>query len=322
MDKESIRNTVEKQIGAIYGLKDPSGEDVERMVDERFSRSPVLQFPGFKELNPLFGCHQGAAKLKEHFKSFYNAIEVVRLEKQFVVVDGFGASAHYGCELRFKESGSVYDFELVALVDLDMEGRARDLKLHFDTSTFMKAVKTPNARFSDVRGVSPHPEIDPESGHYAGGIMSNMYDYFQRLYLGLGSWEDFYALFADDVEVVFKSNVDVIPYAGRYSGKEGLKQWFKNLLSTWSLASFNFTRIHAEGNVADFAMDEQHYYTNPDGSRRYLAVYLVQSWVADKNGKICLFKSYHDSAWLDQTFFASQVYKDYYGYPANYPPKK
>ncbi len=322
MDKEWVRSTVEKQINKVYGLKKPSAGNVAQMVDSVFGRCAVLQFPGYKELFTLFGCIQGAARLKEHYNSFYDAIEVLAFEKQFIIVDGFGASAHYRAEFRFRESGSIYDFEIIALVDLDMEGRIRDLKLHFDTSTFLKAVQARNARLRDVRGIMSHPAVDPKSGVYAGAILSDMYDMFMKLYRGEETWENFYTRWADDVEVVFKSNVDVIPYAGQYSEKDGLKRWFENLLSIWSLASFNFTKVYAEGNIADFAMDEQHYYTNPDGSKRYLSVYLVQSWVVDERGKICLFKSHHDSGWMDQTFFATQVYKDYYGYPKDYPPKK
>ncbi len=156
MDREWIRSTVEKQINAIYMFKDPSGGDVEKMVTARFSGSPILQFPGFKELHPLF------------------------------------------------------DF----------------------------------------------------------------------------------------------------------------KQWLKDLFSIWSLNSFNFTNIYAEGNAADYAMHELHYYANPDGSKRYLDVYIVQSVMVDENGKLSLFKSYNDSAWLDETFFASEIYKGHYGYPRDYPPRK
>lgn len=322
MDKERVRKTVEQQVVAVFGLKDPSGADVAAMVEARFNRCPAFQFMGYPQLNPLFGCYQGTDQLKAYFVNFYKEVEVLAFRKQFILVDGSGASAHFAAEFRFKGSGSTYDFELAALVDLDGEGRIRGLRFHFDSSTFLKAFRTKNAKFQDVQGRMPHPEFNPASNVYAAGVMSNMYNTFMRLYRGEESWENFYDLWADGIEVVFKSNVDVIPYAGQYSGKEGLKQWFKNLLSVWSLATFNFTNVYCEGNIADFAMDEQHYYTNPDGSRRYLSVYLIQSWIVDEEGKVHLFKSYHDSGWMDQTLLASQVYKDYYGYPADYPPKK
>ncbi len=35
-----------------------------------------------------------------------------------------------------------------------------------------------------------------------------------------------------------------------------------------------------------------------------------------------LFKSYNDSNWLDETLFASEVYKTHYGYPADYPKRR
>ena len=322
MDREWIRGTVETKLNAIYGLKNPAVGEVEKMVDTLFSRNPVLQFAGYRQLNPLFGCHQGRDQLKRHYTRLYTEAEVVGFKKQFIIVDGFGASAHYKAEFKFKKSGSVYDFEIIALVDLDMEGRVRDLKLHFDTSTFLKAVNTPNATFKDVHAMMPHPRFDPNSRIDAGAVMSNLYNFFARVYAGEESWEDLFALWADDAEISFKSNVDLIPYAGRYSGMEGVKQWFKNLTSTWSLATFNFTKVYAEGNLADFAMDEQHYYTNPDGSRRYLSVYLVQSWIVDDNKKVHLFQSHHDSGWMDHTMLATQLYKDYYGYPEDYPPQK
>jgi hypothetical protein len=322
MDKEWVRKTVESQVNAIYGLKNPSKADVEKMVDRYFTKCPAFQFMGYNQLNPLFGCYQGTDQLKEYYMNFYNAVEVLGFKKQFIIVDGFGASAHYAAEFKFKESGSVYDFELVGLVDLDMDGRVRGLRFHFDSSTFLKAFNTKTGKFKDVQGIMPHPKINPNSNIYAAGVMSNMYNTFMKLYRGEETWENFYSQWAEDAEIVFKSNVDLIPYAGQYSGKEGAKLWFKNLLSIWSLATFNFTNVYCEGNVADFAMDEQHYYTNPDGSKRYLSVYLVQSWIVDEKGKIHLFKSYHDSGWMDQTMLASQVYKDYYGYPADYPPRK
>src|SRR4030042_498636 len=287
MDKEWVRKTVESQDNAIYGLKNPSKADVEKMVDRYFTKCPAFQFMGYNQLNPLFGCYQGTDQLKEYYMNFYNAVEVLGFKKQFISVDGFGASAHYAAEFKFKESGSVYDFELVGLVDLDMDGRVRGLRFHFDSSTFLKAFNTRNGKFKDVQGIMPHPNINPNSNIYAAGVMSNT---FMKLYRGEETWENFYSQWAEDAEIVFKSNVDLIPYAGQYSGKEGAKLWFKNLLSIWSLATFNFTNVYCEGNVADFAMDEQHYYTNPDGSKRYLSVYLVQSWIAAENEKIHRFR--------------------------------
>ncbi|MEW6443081.1 MAG: nuclear transport factor 2 family protein [bacterium] len=322
MDKEQIRSTVDEKLNAIYGLKNPSAGQVEKMVDEVFSSHPVLQFAGYRQLHPLFGCRQGRADLKRHYTQLYAEAEILKFQKQFIIVEGFSASAHHHAEIRFKESGSRYDFEIITLVDLDRDGRVRDLKLHFDTSTFLKAVHTPKASFKDVQAIMPHPKFDPNSKVDAGAVMSHLYDFFARLYVGQEKWEDLYALWAPDAEISFKSNVDLIPYAGRYANIEGVKQWFQNLLSTWSLATFNFTKVYAEGNIADFAMDEQHYYTNPDGSRRYLSVYLVQSWIVDDNKKVHLFQSHHDSAWMDNTMLATQLYKDYYGYPKDYPPKK
>lgn len=318
VDKSWVRDATEGALGAIYGLKDPSAEEVESMVGRAFGGSPVLQFPGFRELNPLFGLVQGTENVKEHLKGFYDAVEVVRFEKQFIVVDGFGASAHYEAEFRMKGSGSVFECELVALVDLDMEGRVRALKLYFDTASFLKAFGTPNSRFSDAREELAHPAFDPESKVYAGAVQSNVYNTFLKVGAGQATWDEFWSLWADDMETVFKSNVDLLPYAGRYSGKEGFQQWIQDLFSIWSLNSFNFTETYAEGNQADFAMHELHYYTNPDGSKRYLDVYIVQSWRADESGKIHLFKSYNDSAWLDETYKASEVYKTHYGYPEDY----
>lgn len=319
MDKEWIRKTVEKNIGAIYGLKKPSDEAVENMVDTMFSQCPTLQFPGFMELNPLFGCKQGVFLIKEHYKTFYKTVEVLNLEKQYIIVDGFSTDAHYKIELKFNDSGSLYEFELLFLMDIDAEGRVRDIKLYFDTATFLKAVKTQNGQFKDVREALPHPEFNPNSKLKAGAIASNVYNAFGMAYLGWGKWEDFFNLLSDGVEVVFKSNVDVLPYAGQYSGKEGFKQWLDDLFSIWSLNAFNFTKVYTEGNAADFMMHELHYYNNPDGSRRYLDVYIVQSIRIDDEGKVQIFKSYNDSAWLDETYFASTVYKQHYGYPDDYP---
>jgi hypothetical protein len=122
-----------------------------------------------------------------------------------------------------------------------------------------------------------------------------------------------------EIEVVFKSNVDVLPYAGQYSGIPGFKQWLENLFSLWSLNAFNFTKVYTEGNAADFMMHELHYYDNPDGTKRYLDEYIVQSFKVDEQGKVEIFKSYNGSSWLDETYYASEVYKGHYGYPADYP---
>jgi hypothetical protein len=160
--------------------------------------------------------------------------------------------------------------------------------------------------------------------------MSGLYTFFEDLRAMKGGrledmkedLEELYKLIADDVEFSFKSNTDVIPYSGRFPGKRGAKQWFESLLSNWSLATFNFTKVYAEGNVADFAMDEQHYFINPDGSKRYLSCYIVQSWMVDDNKMICYFQSNHDSSWMENVWHITQIYKDFYGYPKNYPPKK
>lgn len=319
MDKEWIRQAVEKNITAIYGLKKPSDEAVGEMVDTVFAQCPTLQFPGFMELNSLFGCMQGVFLVKEHYKNFYQTVEVLRLEKQYIIVDGFSADAHYMIELKFCDSGSIFEFELLFLMDIDASGRVRDIKLYFDTATFLKALKTKNGRFKDVREALPHPAFDPNSGIRAGAIASETYISFGLAYMGFGQWDDFYERLSEGVEVVFKSNVDVLPYAGQYSGREGFKKWLENLFSIWSLNAFNFTKVYTEGNAADFMMHELHYYNNPDGTKRYLDVYIVQSLIVDDAGKVQIFKSYNDSAWLDETYFASEVYKQHYGYPKDYP---
>lgn len=319
MDKEWIRSTVERNIQAIYGLKDPTAAVIEQMVDTVFTQCPTLQFPGFREIHPLFGCMQGLVLVKEHYKSFYATLEVLSLEKQYIIVDVFGADAHYKMELRFKESGSTYEFELLFLIDIDTEGRVRDVKLYFDTATFMKAVKTTNGRFEDVREGLPHSEFDTGTTVKAAAFVSDLYLAFGMAYTGMGKWEDFYGRMSEGIEVVFKSNVDVLPYAGQYPGIPGFKQWLENLFSLWSLNAFNFTKVYTEGNAADFMMHELHYYDNPDGTKRYLDVYIVQSFKVDDEGKVELFKSYNDSSWLDETYYASEVYKSHYGYPADYP---
>lgn len=55
VDKSWVRDTVERALGDVYGLGSPSEDDVEVMVGRAFGGSPVLQFPGFRELNPCSG---------------------------------------------------------------------------------------------------------------------------------------------------------------------------------------------------------------------------------------------------------------------------
>ena len=249
---------------------------------------------------PLFGIYQGVFNLKYHFNLFYETIEVQLLKIQYVMVDGFNASVHCEAEFKFKGSGSTYSLEFVALVEPDYDGRVRTLKLFFDTANFLKAFKTPNKSFTDVREKDPHPAFNPESAQLSGPSMSdNLYNTFLRAYTGQGSFDSLFDFMAEGVEVAFKSDVEILPYAGQYSGIAGFKKWFENLFSLWSLCSFNFTRIIAEGNIADFEIHELHYYNTPDGSKRY-----------------------HDSAWLVETYLVTDTYKAHYGYPADYPPGK
>ncbi len=283
--------------------------------------TPTLQVGGFPVLSPSFGCSQGRDGVAAHLRRWRDAVRVVRLERQFAVVDGFAASCHYDVGLEFP-AGAACDLEMVALVELDRDGRLRDLELYFDTATFLKASRAEGGRFRDVRGATSHPVPDPGSPVLAGPAQARVYDTFLRLGDGSATWEEFYALFADDVEVVFKSNTDVVPYAGRYAGKEGLRRWFEDLFSIWSLNAFNYTRWYAEGDCADMAMHELHYYANPDGTRRYLDVYIVQSWRTDADGRIARFTSYNDSAWLDETWHASPAYREHYGHPAPDPASR
>lgn len=323
MDKEWVRKIAEQQVSAIYGLKNPSEDEVSKMVDAHFGPTPILQFPGFRELHPLSGCHQGVVNLRAHYRLFYETIEVQNFKTQFVMVDGFNAAVHGEAEFRFKETGSVFSLEFVALVEPDFDGRVRNLKLFFDTANFLKAAKTSGRNFTDVREKDPHPAFNPDSGQLSGPFSAdNLYNTFLQAYTGQAPFEVMFDLMAEGVEVAFKSDVEILPYAGQYSGIDGFKKWFENLFSIWSLCSFNFTRIIAEGNIADFEIHELHYYNNPDGSKRYLDVYIIQSWLIDENGKLHRFKSYHDSAWLVETYKVTDTYKAHYGYPADYPPGK
>ena len=65
--KKTIRKAVEKNIHAIYGLKDPTTAVIEEMVASVFTQCPTLNFPGFREVHPLFGCVQGVFLVKEHY---------------------------------------------------------------------------------------------------------------------------------------------------------------------------------------------------------------------------------------------------------------
>lgn len=318
MDKEWIREKVEEKIEVIYGLKNPTMDEVEEMVNANFSENPTLQFPGFRRQHPLFGCYQGSFLINEHYKGFFSTLEIMELEKEFIIVDGFSADAHYRAKVKFKESGSTFDFEFIALVDLDMKGLVKDIKLYFDTANFLDAFKTPNSEFMDVREGIAHPPFDPNSDIQGGQLMSNFYNLFYEIYTNQRPWDDFWPVISDNFEVVFKSKVGVLPYAGRHVGKDGFKQWFENLFSIWSLESFNFTKIYAEGNTSDAMMHELHRYKNPDGTTRYLDVYIVQSWRYEEGNKLNMFKSFHDSAWLLETLFVTDTYKAHYGYPKDY----
>jgi hypothetical protein len=320
MDRAWIRQHAAEKIKAMYGLKNPSTGEIAKMTETVFGPNPILQFPGFRQKNPLFGCHQGHDNINAHYQLFYSIVEVSFLEQQYTLVDGFSASVHCEAEFKFKESGSVFKFELIALVEFDFDGRFRTIKLFFDTANFTKALKNHDSVFSDVREKDPHPKFDPDSRQNAGAVMSTIYNSFLKCYEKQAPYETLWSQMSEEVEVCFKSDVDVLPYAGQYSGKEGFQQWLKDLFSIWSLASFNYTRIFAEGNIADFEIHELHYYNNPDGSRRYLDVYIVQSWLVDETGKLHRFKSYHDSLWLIDVLHITDVYKAHYGYPKDYPP--
>ena len=162
MDKEWIRKTVEAQVNAIYGLKNPSKADVGKMVDLHFAKCPAFQFMGYNQLNPLFGCYQGTDQLKAYFVNFYDAVEVLGFRKQFIIVDGFGASAHYAAEFRFKGSGSVYDFELAGLVDLDTDGRVRGLQIPFRFVDVPEGVQYAKREIQGRPGDHAASEVRPE----------------------------------------------------------------------------------------------------------------------------------------------------------------
>lgn len=320
MDKEWVRKVAAEKVNAVYGLKNPSADDVKALLKEHFGPTPVVQFPGFRQIHPLFGCHQSIDVVAMHLSLFYQTIAVEALKVQFVIVDSFSASVHCEAEFHFKENGSVFSLEFVALVEPTLDGRIRTMKLFFDTANFLKAARNPGRKTIDVRGKDPHPEFNPQSKQNCGLFMADFYNRFYLAYTDQIPFETLYESLAEGMEVVFKSDTEMIPYAGQYSGIAGFKQWFKNLFSLWNLCSFNFTRIFAEGNMADFEIHELHYYNNPDGSKRFLDVYIIQSWRCDENGKLHLFKSYHDSNWLVETYLVSEPYKAHYGYPADYPP--
>lgn len=316
VDRNWIADQAQSRVEDVLTLR---VDAVDARIGAVFGAAPTLQLPGFPQLSPVFGCSQGRDSVAAHLRRFSEAVEVQVLEHQFTIVDGFAASCHYEARFAMRESGATYELELLALVDLDRDGRLCSLKVYFDTATFLKALHAEQPQtFTDVRSRMSHPDPDPASTALAGPAQAHVYDMFLRFGAGQLTPEEFFELFADDVEVVFKSNVDVLPYAGQYSGKEGLQEWLRDLFSIWSLNSFNFTRWYAEGNCADMAMHELHYYENPDGSKRYLDVYIVQSWRTDAEGRIKLFTSYNDSAWLDETWRASPVYKRHYGYPEAY----
>lgn len=244
---------------------------------------------------------------------------VVGFEQQYVIVDGFGAAAHCLAEIRFAESASTYEFELVAAIELDLDGLVRELKLYFDTATFLKARDNSSVNLSDVRSELPHPAFDEDSEADAGAALSRMYDTFAGLPVGKASLDDLYALFADGIEVVFKANTNVIPYAGHHSKKEGLRRWFQTLLSLYLPNAMNVTRIYAEGNAADFVQHTSYYYASPSSPPRFNDVYVVQSFLVEEDGAIRLFKSYNDSAWMDQHRTAGETYRAHYGHPGTYP---
>ena len=46
MDKEWVRKIAEEQVNAIYGLKNPTADEVSEMVDKHFAPTPVRNLPG------------------------------------------------------------------------------------------------------------------------------------------------------------------------------------------------------------------------------------------------------------------------------------
>lgn len=317
--REHLRHTAST---IVEGLFDPDRSATERLAPALGSY-PIVRFLGIRSLHPLFGTYCGAAQVHWFLREFHQQVEVRTLRPLLTIEDGGSISAHYRAEWLMKASGAVLDLELVVFIHPDSTGRARSVHVYLDTAAFLRATTASSGELvRDLRLSRPAPPFQPDSELDAGALVAEGYDAFAKILMqppGEIDWDLLLSKFSEDVEIVLKSNPEVIPYAGTYHGHEGLQQWLAALFSVWRLNAYDFTEAIAQGNHVDFAMHERHYLIDSERTPRFVDVYLVHSFRLDDDGRVRTMVSTHDSAWLEQAMTKSVAYLQHYALPGASP---
>ncbi|MFW6313047.1 MAG: nuclear transport factor 2 family protein [Spirochaetota bacterium] len=242
---------------------------------------------------PLAGTYSGHRSIRSYFRELFRAIDIHDLNVQYQLADDDHVSSHVRLVATVRSTGKTLDAELVYVFRFGRHGRIDECRVFYDTQVWTRAF-TPGGpeHVSDLKNPTDDHQVVPTE-HDVEGLVNTVYDNFYA-----GNIPAVLELLSPDAEVYFKGDPATYPYAGHYTGIEGMLQFVQNLAGT--AQPYNIERFYVtDGDRTDVVLFEE--WTVFATGKSY-HVHTVNSWRVGDDGLLLGFSNYPDSLEIEQAY--------------------
>jgi uncharacterized protein len=115
---------------------------------------------------------------------------------------------------------------------------------------------------------------------------------------GKGNFNDVLNLITDDVSWMLVGKRDDVPYAGEFTGHEGVKKFYETVLETTDVIMFIYEEFMAAGDKV-IVLGHEHIKVKATG-REWKSPWIHVFWIRD--GKCCKLREWYDTASMAEAF--------------------
>ena len=253
------------------------------------SNEVTWKYEGMEHTVPFAGTFSGKEGVENFIRNLRRSIVITNLACRYHVSEDNSVNVHFLEEGYVKSTGKKYAMEVAHLWQIDSRGKVIGFQCFNDTFALFSAF---------IPGNDPAWSIQMHTADYQipGSKFPNALGAVQNLYAAFAAGNLQYILdnVSDNVVWIMAGNTSAVPFAGTYSGKQGVQQFFINLMSSVGYdGPYTQMSYVVDGGRIDVRMYESAY-SLADPAKK-LRNYVLHSISINDEGKITSFRSYNDT---------------------------
>jgi len=247
------------------------------------------KYEGMVQTVPFAGIFSGKAGVEKFIRHISRSIVITNLACRYIVSENDRVDVHFLEEGYVKATGKKYAMETAHLWRIDFRGKVIEFQCFNDTFALYSAF---------IPGNDPAWSRQTHTADYQipGGAFPDAFGAVHNLYAAFAAGNLQYILnnVSDNVVWIMAGNTSAVPFAGTYSGKQGVQQFFINLMSNvgYDAPYTQMSSVVDRGRV-DVRLYESAY-SLADPTKK-LRNYVLHSIAINAEGKITSFRSYNDT---------------------------